>query len=187
MCGVLCCQNIVCRTPSIKHFETKHEKSFKDDAENIKSLKKVVSRYEKQSRIFKKVISEANRTTESSYKAAKCIAQHGKPFTDEVFIKEGFLRYPDVLFDDLPDKSTIISRTQDMPVFARTIERRITDIARDVNEQQTIALKPANVFSVALDESTDTGCSRIYDPILKLYKQQSGKDSTKAIIFSERS
>ena len=32
-----------------------------------------------------------------------------------------------------------------------------------------------------------TGCSRIYDPILKLYKQQTGKDSTKAIIFSERS
>ena len=33
----------------------------------------------------------------------------------------------------------------------------------------------------------NTGCSRIYDPILKLYKQQTGKDSTKAIIFSERS
>ena len=32
-----------------------------------------------------------------------------------------------------------------------------------------------------------TGCSRIYDLILKLYKQQTGKDSTKAIIFSERS
>ena len=33
----------------------------------------------------------------------------------------------------------------------------------------------------------NTGCSRIYDPILKLYRQQTGKDSTKAIIFSERS
>ena len=38
---VLCCQNIACRTSSIKrHFETKHEKSFEDDAEKIKSLKK---------------------------------------------------------------------------------------------------------------------------------------------------
>ena len=28
----LCCPNVVCRTSSIKpHFETKHEKSFKDD------------------------------------------------------------------------------------------------------------------------------------------------------------
>ena len=151
-----CCQNIVCWTSSIKrHFETKHEKSFKDDAEKIESLKKAVSRYEKQSSIFKKVISGANRTTESSYKAAECIAQHGKPFTDGVFIKEAFLSCADVLFDDLPNKNTIISRIQDMPVSARTIERRITDIAKDVNKQQTIALKTANVFSVALDESID--------------------------------
>ena len=43
-----------------------------------------------------------------------------------------------------------------MPVFARTIERHITDIAKGVNKQKTIALKTANVFSVALDESIDT-------------------------------
>ena len=43
----LCCQNVVCRTTSIKqHFETKHEKSFKDEAEKIESLKKAISRYE---------------------------------------------------------------------------------------------------------------------------------------------
>ena len=101
------------------------------------------------------MISGANRTTESSYKAAECIAQHGTPFTDGVFIKEAFLSCADVLFDDLPNKSTIISRIQDMPVSARTIERRITDVAKDVNKQQTIALKTANVFSVALDESID--------------------------------
>ena len=46
MC-VFCCQNIVCPTSSTKrHFETKHEKSFKDDAEKIESQKKAVSRYE---------------------------------------------------------------------------------------------------------------------------------------------
>ena len=44
-----------------------------------------------------------------------------------------------------------------MPVSARTIERRITDIAKNVNKLQTIAFKTANVFSVALqlDESID--------------------------------
>ena len=57
----LCCQNVVCRTSSIKrHFETKHEKSFKDDAEKIESLKKAVSRYEKQSNIPKTVIRSRN-------------------------------------------------------------------------------------------------------------------------------
>ena len=42
-----------------------------------------------------------------------------------------------------------------MPVSARTTERRITDIAKDVNKQQTIALKTAKAFSVVLDESID--------------------------------
>ena len=86
------------------------------------------------------MISGKNRTTESSYKAAECIAQHGKPFTDGVFIKKAFLSCADVLFDDLLNKSTIISRIQDMPVSARTIERRITDNSyKDVNKKQTIA------------------------------------------------
>ena len=42
-----------------------------------------------------------------------------------------------------------------MPISLRTVERRITDMATDVTEQQTVALKGANVFSVALDESMD--------------------------------
>ena len=42
-----------------------------------------------------------------------------------------------------------------MPISPRKVERRITDMATDVNEHQTIALKGANVFSVALDESID--------------------------------
>ena len=58
--------------------------------------------------------------------------------------------------DNLPDKSTIISRI----ISTRTIERRITDIAKDVNKQQTIALKTVNVFSVALDESIDINDNR---------------------------
>ena len=101
------------------------------------------------------MISRANRTTESSYKAAECIAQHGKPFTDGVFIKEAFFSCADALFVDLPNKSTINSGIPNMPVSARTIERRITHIAKDVNKQQIIALITANVFSVALDESKD--------------------------------
>ena len=36
-----------------------------------------------------------------------------------------------------------------MPVSPRTVERRITDMATDVTEQHTAALKAANVFSVA--------------------------------------
>ena len=91
MCA-LCCQNVVCQTSNIKrHFETKHEKSFKDDAEKIESLKKAISRYKKRSSIFKKVIRSTNRTIESSYKVAEVMAKNGKPFTDGVFVRRPFL------------------------------------------------------------------------------------------------
>ena len=54
----LCCENVVCRTSRIKrHFETKHKKLFKDDSEKHEALKKAVSRYEKQSSIFKKLFA----------------------------------------------------------------------------------------------------------------------------------
>ena len=72
-----------------------------------------------------------------------------------MFVKEALLNCAKLLFDDLPNKCTIISRIKNMPISPRTVERRITDMATDVNEQQTIALKGANVFSVALDESID--------------------------------
>ena len=76
MCA-LRCQNVVRQTSSIKHFEIKHEKFFKDDAEKIGSLKKAVSRHKKQSRIFKKVIRSTNQTIEGSYKVAEAIAKNG--------------------------------------------------------------------------------------------------------------
>ena len=88
----LCCQNVVCRTSNIKrHFETNHKKSIKDDGKKIEFLKKAVSRYQKQSSIFKKVIRSTNRTIKGSYKVAEGIAKHERKFTDKVFIKEGGL------------------------------------------------------------------------------------------------
>ena len=117
MCA-LCCQNIDCRTSSIKrHFETKHKKSFKDDAEKIESLKKALSRYEKQSSIFKKVIRSMNRTIEGSCKIVEDIAKNQKPFTDGVFVKEAFVNCAKVWFDDLPNKCTVILMIKDMPIF----------------------------------------------------------------------
>ena len=64
-------------------------------------------------------------------------------------MKEAFVSCAKVLFDDLPNKCTLISRIKDMPVSPPTVERRIMDMATDVTEQQTAALKAANVFSVA--------------------------------------
>ena len=101
------------------------------------------------------MICSTNRTIIGSYKVVEVIAKNGKSFADGVFVKEAFLDCAKVLFDNLPNKCTIISRIKDMPISPRTVQRRITDMAADVIEQQTVTLKSANVFSVALDESID--------------------------------
>ena len=72
-----------------------------------------------------------------------------------MFVKEVFLSFAEVLFDDLPNKCTTNLRIKDMPVSPRTVERLITDMTTDVTEQQNIGLKAGDVFSEALDESID--------------------------------
>jgi hypothetical protein len=118
-------------------------------------LKTAVSCYKKQSKFFKKAIQSSNQTIESSYEIASCIAKHGKPFSDGDFLKDAFISCSNVLFNDLPNKNTIMSRIKDVPTSSRTVERRFIEMARDVKEKQTEALKVVNVFSVALDESVD--------------------------------
>ncbi|XP_064121573.1 uncharacterized protein LOC135226026 [Macrobrachium nipponense] len=67
----LCCENVVCRTSSVKrHFETKHEKTFKDSADKAEAIKKAVSRYGKQSNVFKNLSASKSNETEASYKLA---------------------------------------------------------------------------------------------------------------------
>ncbi|XP_042891739.1 general transcription factor II-I repeat domain-containing protein 2A-like [Penaeus japonicus] len=151
----LCNEKVVCRTSSVKrHFETKHEKTFKDSADKAEAIKKAVSCYEKQSDVSKNPSASKNSATEASYKLALCIAKHGKPFTDGDFIKAAFLKCSEVLFNDMPNKDLIISRIRDMPVSPRTVERRISEMAANVNEKQTVALTITPVFSVALVESS---------------------------------
>ena len=143
----LCCKNVVCRTSSIKrHFETKHKKLFKDDSEKNEALKKAVSRYEKQSNIFKKSIRSTNQTMKSSYKVAECIAKRGKPFTDGDFIEEVFINCSEVLFEDLTNKNVILSRIENLPVSARTVERCVENMAVDVKMQQAVALQYGQYF-----------------------------------------
>ena len=95
------------------------------------------------------MICSTNRTIKDSYKIAEGIAKHRKPFIDKLFVKEAFISCAEVLFDDSPNKCTLILRIKDMPVSPRAVERRITDMATNVTEQQTAALKAANVFSIA--------------------------------------
>ena len=89
----------MCRTSSVKrHFETKHKKNFKDQADKAESIKRAVSRYDKQASSCKVFTTAKNHGTEASYHIVHCIAKHGKLFMDGEFIKETFLSCSDALY-----------------------------------------------------------------------------------------
>ena len=69
--------------------------------------------------------------------------------------KEAFLNCSDVLFNGLPSEDTIISGIKDVPVSARSVERRVSEMAENVNEQQMVVLKDVVMLSVVFDESVD--------------------------------
>ncbi len=139
----ICFENVAC------------QKTFNDQADKAESIKRAVSRYEKQASSLKVFAKAQNHATEASYRIAHCIAKHGKPFTDGEYIKEAFLSCSDTLFENLPNKETIKTRIKDIPTSARTVQRCIHEMAENVRTQQTPGLKDATVFSIALDESVD--------------------------------
>ena len=57
------------------------------------------------------------------------------------------------MFDNLPNKSIVISKVKDVPDSASLAKIRIIDMAIDVKELQTVALKIANSFSIPLHKS----------------------------------
>lgn len=151
-----CCESVVCRTSSVqRHFQTKHQSKFKTSEEKGEAIKKAISGFKKQTVILSQAVGMKSKATECSYKIAQCVALNGKPFTDGEYIKEAFLSGAEVLFRDLKNKDIILSRIREIPVSARSVERRISDLAENVTTKQTTGLKQSLVFSVALDESTD--------------------------------
>ena len=80
---VLCLDAVVMRTSSVKrHFETTHEKSFKDEADKKESIKRALSAYDKQTNLLKTFTTAKQHATEASYEIVHCIAKRGKPFTN---------------------------------------------------------------------------------------------------------
>lgn len=134
-----CLENVMCRTSSVKrHFETKHEKSFKDQGDKTQLDRAGLMDSEKPTSTLHVFARRKNNDTEASYQIANCIAKRGKPFTDGEYIKDAFLSCSEVLFDGLPNKETIMSRIKDIPMSARTVQRRIEEMAENVSEQKQL-------------------------------------------------
>ena len=86
---VLCSNTVVCRTSSVKwHFETNHKDlNLKMKEEQKEVIFKAFKERQIQSSNLMKFIGGSSNVAAASYIVSNEIAKHGKPFSDEQFIK----------------------------------------------------------------------------------------------------
>ena len=133
-----------------RHFEKNHVSYVSLDASTRKeALSKLETSFKKQSSLFLKATDESEKITRASYDVSLRIAIAMKPFTEGSFVKECMLAVADSICPEKKKEFANIS------LSARTVSRRVEEMATDVRLTLKDHLKTFTCFSVALDESTD--------------------------------
>ena len=137
------------------HFDAKHAHMYRNYTADQRKTEasRLQSRLDQQSSIFKKQVSKASesaeRRTRASYEVSLLIAKKMHPFTDADFVMDCILAAVDVICPEQHDDFKAI------PLSARTVTRRVEDLASDVRSSMSTNFKTLDVFSIALDESCD--------------------------------
>ena len=87
--------------------------------------------------------------TKLSFKFCKCLAEKGKPFTDGEFIKNCLTIYTEYA---CLEYKHLVEQTS---LCRFTVSQRINDLSDNINKTLKDRLKLYEVFSLALDKSTD--------------------------------
>ena len=67
--------------------------------------------------------------------AAQEIVKHGRPLTDEEYIKNSFIKLSEHFFTDFKNKSEIVQKIREMPLFAKTVKHRTSRMAENITKQ----------------------------------------------------
>jgi hypothetical protein len=137
---VVCClygDTITGRTYNIeRHFSSKHKAiSEMPNDEKLENIKKHVLNFGNQKGVLQKFITKHHHSTTASFAAALAIARRGKPFSDGEYLKTAFIQCSEHLFNDFKNKKEILARIQELPLSARSVQRRIKDMAEDIDVQ----------------------------------------------------
>ena len=122
-------------------------------------------------------------STHASFMVTYHIAKHNKPFSDGEFIKKCML---DVADQVCPEKR---QKFEEVSLSRRTLARRIETIGENLTSQLKGLVPSFQLFSLALDESTDVddtaqllifvrGISENFEITEELLSMESMKDTT---------
>ncbi|UYV64814.1 hypothetical protein LAZ67_3002058, partial [Cordylochernes scorpioides] len=105
----------------------------------------------KQQFMFTKVSQESEAAVHANYVLSEMIAKHSKPFTEGDFIKECLIKAAEIV---CPGS---VKTFQAISLSRNTVVERVTDMARNLNDQIKEKSSCFEAFSIACDESTDIG------------------------------
>ncbi|XP_065658526.1 uncharacterized protein LOC136083045 [Hydra vulgaris] len=116
---------------------------------------------EVQQNCFSNYIHSGSITTEASFALSLQIAKDGKPFIAGKFLKDYMYTVSGILYNDFKNKDLILSKIKDIPLSARTVKKRILNIAEEISNMKIEDIKTAEFLSLATDESVNvTGISQ---------------------------
>ena len=108
-----------------------------------------------QRKSIKRHLTDNECITMASFKIALMLAKAQKPFTEAEFMKQCFIEAAQTLFQHYPNQQSFIRQIDNLQLSARTIERRLSELASDICRQTKLVLTEAIAFSIALNETTD--------------------------------
>ncbi|UYV78105.1 hypothetical protein LAZ67_16000132 [Cordylochernes scorpioides] len=161
----LICNNAI-SVPKLYNIKRHYEqhKSKYDTYEGLmrqEKLKEFKLGMKKQQFMFTKVSQESEAAVHASYVLSEMIAKHSKPFTEGDFIKECLIKAAEIV---CPGS---VKTFQAISLSRNTVVERVTDMARNLNDQIKEKSSCFEAFSIACDETCDTDFD-IFEELLEL-------------------
>jgi len=134
-----------------RHFSTKHGDRYNSltgqlRIDRVNSLKQSVIG---QQSLFTAVSNKSEASTKVSFLIAEAIAKRGKAFSDGEFVKECLRLFTGVV---CPEKKSEVEKAS---LSHQTVARRVDELASNIEESLTKRLAECELYSLALDDSTD--------------------------------
>jgi zinc finger BED domain-containing protein 5/7/8/9 len=139
-----------------RHLETKHSEFASKDVDFFKGYETQLKRQKLDiSGIFQ---PQNQNVIQASYEIALEIAKNKKPYTiAEKLIKPCLLRSVNLILGEASER-----KMRNISLSNSTIQKRISDMSEDVQEQILTEIRASPLFSLQLDESTDvSSCSQL--------------------------